>query len=621
MMALQFNKLDCITVLCSHYVDPKHRPFPTFKNPLEIAAEDKNTELVRTMLVASSQLKQYYLDLHKESLFTMLEDISDFQIDMKFEWKSSIIPFIGTFAPSETFRIYKRDSNIRVDLYNKGDKTKNSSNVSILFKGRDTKNPGELFVVNHNTQKITSIFNDWDDEKIKNTMAKAAKRKLKLKESLPDWVTISPYKDWLGTRVYSEIDGIPVQKYNIKCTFKVFETKCYVSNSKDMDNEYQMIDQQMFDSYDSYIAYLTDNNLFIGSNDNPTDGIENSNFYFLSGKPSKFIDENNGNPFSSDTEVFDKKINSINIKTVATKAWMSSYHKFTVREFMPLLKVLSYASNHLNKLDMFFSKMYIDENLFPVKVEIPLKLSLKAVVSLQNYKPKWLKRKAFFTVDEVIYSQFIKDNLNRADQFDYNNFVAPTNDALKQIYSRLKIKWNESEQSESDDDTERLNQLYTRMVQNRSESHSHNSSINSNQFMSRDQTERSDIAMIKFYNSSKIKTMNDVHKRSSKIIKNYGLNDYANSFANYKAKRKRDKANHRKKPSSSFHNRDLQKLESSKTIDLAKYSRNSRRETNQENIFDTYFTSKQPPQINESLTKPKLEVGNYENDYYDDTQR
>lgn len=107
MMAIQFGKRDWITVLCNHYADPKHKPFPTFKSPLEIAAEAKDYELVNTLLVAANQIKQHHLEMHKQSLFLMLEDINDFQIDMKFEWKSSIIPFIGIIAPSQVFRIYK----------------------------------------------------------------------------------------------------------------------------------------------------------------------------------------------------------------------------------------------------------------------------------------------------------------------------------------------------------------------------------------------------------------------------------------------------------------------------------------------------------------------------------
>ena len=107
MMAIMLRREDWITILWNHLTDPKHRSFPFFKTPLEYAAEFCSFEMVRNLLTTDSQIKQNYLETHKEKLFQMLEEIPDFQLNMKFEWRSSIIPFISSIAPSDTFRIYK----------------------------------------------------------------------------------------------------------------------------------------------------------------------------------------------------------------------------------------------------------------------------------------------------------------------------------------------------------------------------------------------------------------------------------------------------------------------------------------------------------------------------------
>ena len=78
-------------------------------------------------------------------------------------------------------------------------------------------------------------------------------------------------------------------------------------------------------------------------------------------------------------------------KIVTTKAWFSESFPMTVHEFLPLLSVLSYASKHMNSLREFFSKLIIDDKMFPVKAEIPLKLSLKAVVTIHDFIDSWKK--------------------------------------------------------------------------------------------------------------------------------------------------------------------------------------------------------------------------------------
>lgn len=81
--------------------------FQLLNNALEIAADSGNFELVRTLLGAVNQLKQRHLEDNRHEMFDMLEDISDFQLDMKFECKSSLVPFLGSVTPSDTFKIYK----------------------------------------------------------------------------------------------------------------------------------------------------------------------------------------------------------------------------------------------------------------------------------------------------------------------------------------------------------------------------------------------------------------------------------------------------------------------------------------------------------------------------------
>ena len=64
------------------------------------------------------KLKQHYLELHKEAIFAVLERLPDFNIDLRFECTSGLLPnyFTANFTPSDTYHIMKQGSNLRLDM-------------------------------------------------------------------------------------------------------------------------------------------------------------------------------------------------------------------------------------------------------------------------------------------------------------------------------------------------------------------------------------------------------------------------------------------------------------------------------------------------------------------------
>ena len=118
---------------------------------MEIASSLKNKEILKILLESNQKIKQHYLDLHKEALFNTLERLPDFSIDMHFSCKSNLIPFIRNITPSDTYKIYKKGSDIRLDMTLVGYKNFKCvrGNLSVLFKGRGHENEGELMVVDH----------------------------------------------------------------------------------------------------------------------------------------------------------------------------------------------------------------------------------------------------------------------------------------------------------------------------------------------------------------------------------------------------------------------------------------------------------------------------------------
>jgi len=111
--------------------------------------------------------------MHKEAIFTALEELPDFSVDLHFECSSPFIPFLSHLAPYDTYHIYKRGSNLRFDSTLLGFKKLKSirGDISVLLKGRknnenshtndeNTDQEGELLMIDHERKTVCTIFED-----------------------------------------------------------------------------------------------------------------------------------------------------------------------------------------------------------------------------------------------------------------------------------------------------------------------------------------------------------------------------------------------------------------------------------------------------------------------------
>ncbi len=97
-------------------------------------------------------------------LSATMQRMRDFYMEITFHFESSVIPFIGRIAPSDTYRIWKRGSNLRADMTLAGfDGFRiHRSDQSFLFLGDGSEDgklaPGTLCVLTHKDKEVSNAL-------------------------------------------------------------------------------------------------------------------------------------------------------------------------------------------------------------------------------------------------------------------------------------------------------------------------------------------------------------------------------------------------------------------------------------------------------------------------------
>ena len=86
-----------------------------------------------------------------------MESIPDFAVDLSLNCDSIWFPVFSSVAPSDTYKIYKKGSNLRLDMTLLGLQkfTLIKGNISVIYKGRGNVDcEGELLIIDNKLETV-----------------------------------------------------------------------------------------------------------------------------------------------------------------------------------------------------------------------------------------------------------------------------------------------------------------------------------------------------------------------------------------------------------------------------------------------------------------------------------
>lgn len=109
MLAIKLCNRDAVKILTDMFCSAKLNPIREIFSGFDLAKAQKDRTLIEILMESELKLKQHYLEMHKEAIFAALERLPDFNIDLRFECTSSVLPtaLTASFTPSDTYKIMK----------------------------------------------------------------------------------------------------------------------------------------------------------------------------------------------------------------------------------------------------------------------------------------------------------------------------------------------------------------------------------------------------------------------------------------------------------------------------------------------------------------------------------
>ncbi|XP_050206498.1 uncharacterized protein LOC126656070 [Mercurialis annua] len=358
----------------------------------------------------SSEIASILLRLHHRSAWekwrrrlprvtAVLRRMRDFYMEISFHFESSVIPFVGKIAPSDTYKIWKRDANLRADTSLAGfDGLKiQRADQSFLFLGDGDQNynvpSGSLLVLNRDEQKIFDAFENagapMSDSEISGFCSQTSVYRPGMDVTKAELVGRTNWRRQEKTESVGEWKAKVYEVHNVVFSFRSRK----VANENDVAGSEQVLPLELDEDDDGFL--VAENPSFAFNNNTNNDRRRHSSFvreereWITVGRKSVDIIPSSSmskpprrssvalapTPPTKEKEY---------MKSLRPSIWLTEQFPLKTEELLPLLDILASKVKAVRRMRELLTTKF-PAGSFPIKLAIPVVPTVRVIITFTKF--------------------------------------------------------------------------------------------------------------------------------------------------------------------------------------------------------------------------------------------
>lgn len=363
-------------------------------NPLQEAVCRRNSDIALILLKLHHRSAWAKWRRRLPRVISVLRRMRDFYMEISFHFESSVIPFVGKIAPSDTYKIWKRDGNLRADTSLAGfDGLKiQRADQSFLFlgDGDQTHNVscGSLLVLNHDDRKIFDAFENagapMSESDIAGFCAQSSVYRPGMDVTKAELVGRTNWRRQEKTESVGEWKARVYELHNV-----VFSFRSRKVHENDVAGSEQVLPLELDEDDDGFL--VAENPSFgfnVGNNDRRRHSSfvrEERDFVTVRRKsvdiiPSAAMPRRSTAVMASPPPTKEKEF----VKSLRPSIWLTEQFPLKTEELIPLLDILANKVKAVRRLRELLTTKF-PPGTFPIKVAIPVVPTVRVVVTFTKF--------------------------------------------------------------------------------------------------------------------------------------------------------------------------------------------------------------------------------------------